>query len=120
MEAYVAAWRRRLAAQREAEQARAAAAWREAQRLARILQDEFGAKRVWVFGSLALQEKGCKRFRLDSDIDLAVEGIPAERFFSAYGRILMSSDFAVDLIDASDCPSELRESILRDGVPIGS
>ena len=42
-----------------------------------------GCREVYVFGSLA---KGT--FSADSDIDLAIVGLPKERFFSAYGRIL--------------------------------
>ncbi len=118
LDAYVAAWHRRLAAEREQEEARTRAAWQEAERLARILRDDFGATRVWVFGSLAQHVKGLRRFRLDSDIDLAVEGIPAERFFAAYGRLLASSEFSIDLIDLVDCSPALRESVRRDGIPL--
>jgi predicted nucleotidyltransferase len=41
----------------------------------------FGATDVFVFGSFAKNN-----FRDDSDIDLAVSGIPPEKFYEAMGR----------------------------------
>ena len=54
-----------------------------AREAAEILRNEFGAKKVILFGSLA--QRG--RFTLWSDIDLAVQGIPPSRFFEAVGAV---------------------------------
>ena len=59
-----------------------------------------GARRVWLFGSLAW---GVPHER--SDIDLAVEGLPKDQFWEAYGAVLdeAPSDFnlvEVEHIDA--------------------
>ncbi len=58
-----------------------------------ILEDE-GCKEVYVFGSMAED-----RYHEDSDIDLAVSGIPQGEFFRVLGRLLFELDHTVDLID---------------------
>lgn len=56
-----------------------------------LLQD--GCREVYLFGSLA---RGS--FGPDSDIDLATVGLPKDRFFAAYGRILSKVRRRVDLV----------------------
>jgi len=52
-----------------------------------------GCKEVYVFGSVA---KGT--FTASSDIDLATVGLPKDRFFASYGRILSKVRRTVDLV----------------------
>jgi predicted nucleotidyltransferase len=52
-----------------------------------------GCQEVYVFGSIA---KGS--YTADSDIDLATVGLPKERFFASYGRILAQVRRHVDLV----------------------
>ena len=52
-----------------------------------------GCREVYVFGSIANGS-----FTADSDIDLATVGLPKERFFAAYGRILSTVRRHVDLV----------------------
>jgi predicted nucleotidyltransferase len=69
-----------------------------------LMQD--GCREVYIFGSLA---KGT--FSPESDIDLAIVGLPKERFFSAYGRILSQVRRRVDLVGldyGSDFGNRLR------------
>lgn len=54
---------------------------------------EDGCREVYLFGSLA---KGS--YTSDSDIDLATVGLPKNRFFAAYGRILSAVRRHVDLV----------------------
>ena len=56
-----------------------------------LMQD--GCKKVYLFGSLVGGS-----FAPDSDIDLATVGLPKERFFAAYGRILSRIRRPVDLV----------------------
>ena len=56
---------------------------------------EYGADKVWLFGSMTDPDRKTR----PNDIDLAVEGIPPERFFSFYGELLMRLAKPVDLID---------------------
>ena len=54
---------------------------------------EDGCKEVYVFGSIA---KGS--YTSNSDIDIATVGLPKQRFFAAYGRILANVRRQVDLV----------------------
>jgi len=83
--------------------------------VATLLRKEFNAKKVVLFGSLAIPEN----FTLWSDIDLAVFGVPADRFYAAVAAITgLSAEFKVDLIDAETCKSSLRDAIDRDGIAL--
>ena len=59
---------------------------------------DFDVTAVWLFGS-ALQDEAMAR-----DIDLAVEGLPQERFFDFYGRLYFNLPKPVDLVDLSQNP----------------
>lgn len=52
-----------------------------------------GCKEVYLFGSIA---KGT--FTANSDVDLATVGLPKDKFFSSYGRILSQVRAKVDLV----------------------
>jgi predicted nucleotidyltransferase len=83
-----------------------------AQQIAGMLRRDFGATKIYLFGS-TLRLKG---FHSHSDIDLAVDGIDPQRYFSAVGQALMMSDeFSVDLLEISACRPELKEIILKEG-----
>lgn len=69
---------------------------RQIKKAAEMLKS-FGATDVYLFGSLA---KG--NFREDSDIDLAVSGIPPEKFFEAMGRAEDVLNREIDLIDLDE------------------
>lgn len=64
--------------------------------LADILRRQ-GATEVYLFGSRARGDH-----RPDSDIDLAMRGIPPERYYSTIGRLMDVSPIAVDVIDLDD------------------
>lgn len=74
-----------------------------------------GARRVWVFGSVA---KGITPdFR--SDLDLAVEGLPGDRYFEAVGVLLDRLPCSLDLVEMERAPTALRANILRFGRELG-
>ena len=82
---------------------------------ARLLKEKFGAKEVILFGSLARRGD----FSLYSDVDLAVRGIPSERFYEAVGMIVaFDLEFDIDLVELDACPVSLRNSIEKDGKPL--
>ena len=74
--------RRRLDQQfqnRKVDEALLQRAWRTAHRVAAMLYEDFGATQVAVFGSLTKRES----FTKWSDIDIAVWGIPSDKYFRA-------------------------------------
>jgi predicted nucleotidyltransferase len=58
----------------------------------------FDVRAVWLFGSAAQDDSQAR------DIDLAVEGLPAEKFFDFYARLFFELPKPVDLVDLSQEP----------------
>ena len=69
----------------------------------------YGATEVYLFGSLA--RGGADE---DSDIDIATVGVPKNRFFAAYGELLMKLDHAFDLIGL-DYDNEFTRRLRSEG-----
>ena len=106
---YIAAWRKRLQEQREKDKKRMQEARQRAVACAHLLTHEFGAKSVYLFGSLA---EG--RFHAHSDIDLAVEDIAPHLYFKALAKLhRISGGFAIDLVPLEEHTS--KEAILKEG-----
>ena len=83
-------------------------AWHTAYRVAAMLYEKFGATKVAVFGSLAEP----RSFSKWSDIDIAVWGIPNDKYFRAVSEALnISGLFKVDLVDYESCKELFREKI---------
>ncbi len=95
-------------------QHRRARAWESARRAAEVLRAQYSATKILAFGSLV--QSG--RFDDRSDIDLAVEGVPAAKFFRAWADAERVSKFEMDLVDLSDCPEGLEKEIFRAGVSL--
>ena len=70
---------------------------KEAVLAAANLLRSMGASQVFVFGSLVRGE-----VRPDSDIDMAVSGLPAKVYFSAISRASDILGRPVDLVDLDD------------------
>jgi uncharacterized protein len=115
MAAYKRGARERLAREEAATQERRAAAWQVARHAAARLRDEFGARRVLVFGSLVAGA----RFSATSDVDLAVEGIAPDRFWSAWASLdYIESPFEIDLVAIEFAPPKLCTAIESEGVEV--
>lgn len=69
-----------------------------------------GARRVWLFGSLAWG-----RADQSSDIDLATEGLPAAAHLRAQGELLLLAPGRVDLVRLEDAPETLATRIRDQG-----
>lgn len=83
-----------------------------ARKTAKMLKEEFGAKEVILFGSLARRGS----FTLYSDIDLAARGIRPGKFYAAFAAIdRISTEFKIDLVDPKDCSPAMLAEIEKDG-----
>ena len=96
-----------------ADPARAEEARRLAGEAARVLVEQFGARRVYVFGSLVRPE----RFHAGSDLDLATEGLAPERYFAASAAVerRLGGQIEFDLIRLEDAPPDTARRIRRVG-----
>jgi predicted nucleotidyltransferase len=111
-EPYVRAWRERWARDAERDGEAAAAARALADRLAALLCERFGIRRVVLAGSLARGE-----FRRGSDIDLAVEGLPPGELFRAGAALEeRAGDVAVDLVPIESASPEYLARLGREGI----
>ena len=83
-------------------------AWHTVHRIASMLYEDFDATQVAVFGSLAEPDA----FSKWSDIDIAVWGIPNDKYFRASSIASdISGLFKVDLVDFESCKGLFRERI---------
>ena len=90
-------------------------AWQTAHRIAAMLYEDFNATQVAVFGSLAEPEA----FSKWSDIDIAVWGIPNDKYFRASSIASdISGLFKVDLVDFESSKGLFRERIQSQLIPI--
>jgi predicted nucleotidyltransferase len=81
-----------------------------AMRCATVLRQRFGAKCVFPFGSAV----GDGTWHSGSDLDLAVEGITPEQFYTAWAalREILPPGLEVDLVDLAHASEALRARIL--------
>ena len=73
------------------------------------LARRYNVGRILLFGSSTDPN------RYSDDIDLAVEGIVPEQFFSFYGELIFALSKPVDLIDLSN-DTTFNKLIYRDGI----
>lgn len=79
--------------------------------IAKVLGERYGARKVFLFGSLARGDQGPM-----FDIDLAVRGISSMRFFEAVAFATgQTRRWKVDLVDVDDCVGSLRDVIEKEG-----
>lgn len=78
-----------------------------ARKCAVTLKEEFGADRVVLFGSMLDLE----RMWWNSDIDLAVWGLPEKDFFKAGAAIEWGHDFSIDLVEIQHARPHILKAI---------
>ena len=104
-------WRERAAREAARRRELAPRARSEARRVAQVLVHEFGASRVYLFGSLVQDGQ----FQERSDVDLAVEGIAPERFFKVWAAAGARTDVPIELVDLDEVGEPMRTLILQYG-----
>ncbi len=82
-------------------------------RATRLLADRYQAKRVVLFGSLALGS-----YSEQSDVDLAVEGMPSALYFSALADMMELFGAPVDLVRVEEAIPSLRMAIEQEGLTL--
>ena len=75
-----------------------------------VLLERYGARRVWLFGSLIAGIPSDQ-----SDVDLAVEGLDGARYFRALADLMEVFRGPVDLVRLEEAPESLRARILCEG-----
>ena len=111
---YVKAWRERLARQERARQVRAKHLRDVAHTCAQRLIQDFGASKVYLFGSLLEKDL----FHDRSDIDLAVEGLEGKLYFKALSEVwaLLPAGVELDLVLLERAWPGLAERVRREGM----
>ena len=100
----------------ETEQSELDQAQAEAKHLAQMLVKEHGARRVLLFGSVARR----RPLRVDSDIDLAVEGMPVENYYRLVGDLQTASGRLVDLVRLESARAPIKQIILLEGISLAN
>lgn len=59
---------------------------------------DLGAREVFIFGSMVNRDQ----LVVPRDIDIAVSGLPQDKFFQAYGQLLIKMVHEVDLVDLDE------------------
>jgi predicted nucleotidyltransferase len=77
-----------------------------------ILSRDPGVRRIWLFGSVA---KG-RQPDFRSDVDLAVEGLAAERYLSVWAALDEGLRLSPDLVRWEEANATLRDQIERWGI----
>ena len=86
-----------------------------ARQAAGLLREQFGARKVMIFGSLA----GNTGFTEFSDIDLAAWGISGDKYYQAVAAVTGLSDrYQIDLVDPELCRASIKQIILEQGVEV--
>lgn len=107
------AWCKRIKQEEKALQKRQSLLFKRVRKCALELK-KIGAKRIILFGSFATG-----RFRKDSDVDIAVEGLSAKAYFKALGIVEeILDDIPFDLIDLREALPSVAERIKKEGIII--
>jgi len=78
-----------------------------------LLLGHHGAAVVRLFGSLARGD-----VTPESDVDLAVAGMPSANYFRALADLMTLFGSPVDLVRIEEAPPSLRERIAAEGCPL--
>lgn len=115
LQQYVAHFRQRQERNRLQQQYRYQQGWKQARIAADILKTRYGVKQIFLFGSLLSPEA----VHPNSDIDLAVWGLPLEHYSNAVGTLLLTvKGFSVDIVRLETAQPSLKRSILQAGVEL--
>lgn len=79
------------------------------------LKHEFQELKIVLFGSLAHKAW----YSQDSDIDLAVDGLPSDQYFKAWRKLeTIFSNRKIDFVDMSELAEPVKQMILSEGIEL--
>lgn len=107
---YVTSWRKRNKLERQNNYKRYQQARKTIPIIIEILK-KYEVEKIFLFGSACQQEK----FNRHSDIDIAVLGLSDQKFFKAYGELIMNLDFEIDLKPYEKLDQLMKDRILKQG-----
>ena len=73
------------------------------------ISKEYGAEKIILFGSCL------KNIKSANDIDIAVAGVKPRDFFYYYGKVSMTVDDRIDIVDLDEIKGHLYNRILDKG-----
>jgi predicted nucleotidyltransferase len=103
-------WRKRQAQQKAQNQRMVMQARSQLVDIVNVLVEKFNVTKVIVFGSLVKD-----KFTAESDIDIAVEGIRKQDFFTALSAVNRLTDRWVDLKPIEDLEPHFRQRVFETG-----
>lgn len=107
---YVDYWRDRQAKEKQYHQKLAEQARQEVEQIVAFLVEQHGVQRVILFGSLTRD-----RFVAESDLDLAVEGLPPTAYFEVLSLVNQMASRWVDLKLWDDLDPHFQSRVLATG-----
>lgn len=107
---YLVYWQKLKVQQQLQDRQLAQQARQKLQAVVELLVNEFKVKKIILFGSLV---RG--NFDRESDIDLAVEGIPPSHYFQALAKINSMSDRWIDLKPLEALEPHFLQRVLQTG-----
>lgn len=107
---YINYWRDRQTQQKRQHQLLARQARQEVRTIADLLAQKYEVQRIILFGSLARD-----RFVAESDIDLAVEGLPSAPYFEILAQVNQLASRWVDLKRWEDLDPHFQSRVLNTG-----
>jgi len=112
-EEYITYWRRRAQDRKRHLSLRKREGRKAAQQCAGILATHYGVKKVYLIGSLT----GSRSVHERSDIDLVVEGLKPEEYFSALSALwhIVPKGIELDLIPWEDAYPQTKQRASREG-----
>lgn len=105
---YLSYWKKQIKEREQKERIQREKNIRKLEEIKKVLC-HYDVKKIIVFGSLIEREK----FRLNSDIDIGVEGLKDENFFKAYAELIDKIDVKIDMISIENIDGVFKEKVLQ-------
>jgi uncharacterized protein len=112
MEQYRQTFRKKVMLEEKRNAERRDKALETAKKAACLLKDEYGAKKVILFGSLSHN----RYFDATSDIDIAVKGLDKNEYFRVVSKMIdLDHSIDIDLVIMEDASDGLLKTIIEEG-----